>query len=301
MKQTPGSLRGPGSAPGQSARSTALGPRDLILCSGTLFGHPLRAKIRAAAENGYRGITLWPDDVTQAHSEGLSDADIRQLLADHDQIVVDMDPLLDWTPEAKPKPGEAAVAVTPEHEFYAIAEAFGARSLNVVQGFGKTLDLDRAAEDLAGVCDRARDHGLIVTIEFLPWSGIPNAAVALDLIRRTGRANATVLVDTWHWFRGGADLAMLKALPGEKVGSVQLNDAPAAATSNLMLESMMGRLMPGEGVIPIAEVVRVLDAIGATAPLGIEVFHESHARMNASEVARRAAETSRRVLALARD
>ncbi|MBY0400899.1 sugar phosphate isomerase/epimerase [Myxococcota bacterium] len=281
--------------------STApLGPRDLILCSGTLFGHPLRAKIRAAEAAGYQGITLWPDDVNQARSEGLSDADIRALLADHGQVVVDMDPLLDWTPQAKPRPGEAAVAVTPEAEFYAIAEAFGARSLNVVQGFGRTLDLDRAAEDLAGVCDRAREHGLIVTLEFLPWSGIPNAAVALDLVRRTGRANATVLVDSWHWFRGGADFAMLRALPGDKVGSVQLNDAPSSAAENLMMESMLARRMPGDGDIPIAEIVRVLDSIGSRAPIGVEVFHERHAQMDATEVARRAAEATRRVLAEAR-
>lgn len=281
-------------------KSTELGPRDLVLCSGTLFGHPLRSKIRAAAEAGYQGITIWPDDVTQARSEGLSDADIRALLADHGQVVVDMDPLLDWTPEAKPKPGEAAVAVTPEAEFYAIAEAFGARSINVVQGFGQRLDLDRAAEDLAGVCDRARDHGLIVTLEFLPWSGIPNAAVALDLVRRTGRANATVLVDTWHWFRGGADPALLRALPGDKVGSVQLNDAPRQVAENMMMESMLARRMPGDGDIPIADVVRILDAIGSKAPLGVEVFHERHAQMDATEVAKRAAEATRRVLAVAR-
>lgn len=277
-----------------------LGPRDLILCSGTLFGHPLRAKIRAAAEAGYQGITIWPDDVTQARSEGLSDADIRALLADHGQVVVDMDPLLDWTPQARPKPGEAAVSITPEAEFYAIAEAFGARSINVVQAFGTALDLDRAAEDLAGVCDRARDHGLIVTLEFLPWSGIPNAAVALDLVRRTGRPNATVLVDTWHWFRGGADPALLRALPGDKVGSVQLNDAPKRVAENMMMESMLARLMPGEGDIPIAEVVRILDEIGSQAPLGIEVFHERHAQMDATQVAKRAAEATRRVLAAAR-
>jgi sugar phosphate isomerase/epimerase len=277
-----------------------LDQHDLVLCSGTLLGHPLRAKIRAAADAGYAGITLWPDDVAQARAEGLSDADVRSLLADHDLVVVDMDPLLDWTPQARPKPGEALVAVTPEAEFYAIAEAFGARSLNVVQGFGTSLDLDRAAEDLAGVCDRAREHGLIVTVEFLPWSGIPNAAVALDLVRRCGRANATVLVDTWHWFRGGADLALLRALPGEKVGSVQLNDAPAAPAKNLMLESMQDRRMPGEGAIPIAEVVRTLDAIGSRAPIGVEVFHESHVRLDPSSVARRAAEATRHVLALAR-
>ena len=277
-----------------------LDQHDLILCSGTLFGHPLRAKIRAAAEAGYAGITLWPDDVTQAHGEGLSDADIRKLLADHDQLVVDMDPLLDWTPEAKPKPGEAAVAVTPEAGFYAIAEAFGARSINVVQGFGRTLDLDRAAEDLAGVCDRAREHGLVVTVEFLPWSGIPTAAVALDLVRRTGRPNATILVDTWHWFRGGADLAMLRSVPGSLVGSVQLNDAPRAPSENMMMESMLGRLMPGDGAIPIVEVVRALDQIGSRAPIGVEVFHETHASLDATDVARRAAEATRRVLALAR-
>jgi len=265
-----------------------------------LLGHPLRAKIRAAAEAGYAGITLWPEDVEQAHGEGLSDADIRSLLADYGQVVVDMDPLLDWTPEARPKPGEALVAVTPEAEFYAIAEAFGARSLNVVQGFGQSLDLDRAAEDLAGVCDRAREHGLVVTVEFLPWSGIPNAAVALDLVRRTGRANATVLVDTWHWFRGGADPALLRALPGDKIGSVQLNDAPRRAAENMMMESMLARLMPGDGDIPIAEVVRILDAIGSKAPMGVEVFHERHAQMDATDVARRAAEATRRVLATAR-
>ncbi len=278
----------------------ALDPHDLILCSGMLLGHPLRAKIRAAAEAGYAGITLWPDDVTQAHGEGLSDADIRKLLDDHGQVVVDMDPLLDWTPEARPKPGEAAVAVTPESEFYAIAEAFGARSLNVVQGFGQSLDLDRAAEDLAGVCDRAREHGLVVTVEFLPWSGIPNAAVALDLVRRTGRPNATILVDSWHWFRGGADLPMLRSVPGPLVGSVQLNDAPAAASENLMMESMLGRLMPGDGAIPLVEVVKTLDQIGSRAPIGVEVFHETHARLDAGDVARRAAEATRRVLALAR-
>lgn len=277
-----------------------LGPNDLVLCSGTLFGHPLRAKVRAAAEAGYRGITLWPDDVAQARSEGLSDADIRALLADHGQVVLDMDPLLDWTPQAKPKPGEAAVAITPEAEFYAIAEAFGARSLNVVQGFGSALDLDRAAEDLAGVCDRAARHGLFVTLEFLPWSGIPTAAVALDLVRRTGRSNATVLVDTWHWFRGGADLRLLETLPADRVGSVQLNDAPRAPADNLMLESMQARLDPGEGVIPIESVVRTLDAIGSRAPIGVEVFHASHAQQDPTAVAKRAAEATRSVLARAR-
>ena len=114
-----------------------------------------------------------------------------------------------------------------EEEFYIIAEGVGARSLNVAQGFGATLDFDRGAEALAGVCDRAREHGLLVTLEYLPWSGIPDAATALAIVERTGRANATLMIDTWHTFRGPTDEAQLERIPGARIGSVQLNDAPA--------------------------------------------------------------------------
>ena len=215
-----------------------LDARDLVFCSGTLLTGSFRQMVEAAVAGGYRALTLWPQDVDRAHAEGLSDADLAKILADHDLVVADLDPLLGWTPEAVPKPGEAVFGVPEEAEFYAIAEALGARSLNVAQGFGASLDLDRAAEDLAGVCDRAAEHGLLVTVEFLPWSGIPDAATALDLVERTGKDNATVLVDTWHWFRGGADFAQLRALPGNKVGSVQLNDASSEAWDDVQSETL---------------------------------------------------------------
>lgn len=277
-----------------------LGAGDLVLCSGTLLTHGLREMAAAAEAGGYRAITLWPEDVRGARAGGLSDADIRRLLADHGLVVADLDPLLDWTAEALPQAGQAKIPLAPEDEFYAIAEAFGARSLNVAQGFGSQLDLDVAAEDLAGVCERAALHGLLVTVEFTPWSGIPNAAVALDLVERTGCANATVLVDSWHWFRGGADLEMLRRIPGQRIGSVQLNDAPRLARDDVIVETMQHRLMPGDGAIPLTEVIRVLDEVGSTAPIGVEVFNASHGDRPAEAVAIEAAQATRKILADAR-
>jgi sugar phosphate isomerase/epimerase len=277
-----------------------LGPNDLVFCSGTLLTGSLQQMVEAAVAGDYKGITLWPQDVQGAHAAGLSDADIRRLLADNGLVVADLDPLLGWTEQALPRPGEALFELAAEEEFYAIAEALGARSLNVAQGFRDELDLDRAAEDLAGVCDRAAEHGLLVTIEFLPWSGIPDATVALDLATRTGRKNATVMVDTWHWFRSGADLETLRALPAARVGSTQLNDAPSEAWDDLPDESIKARLAPGEGMIPIADVVRVLDEIGSQAPIGVEVFNVRHESMPPAEVGRYTAEATRKVLAEAR-
>ena len=274
-----------------------LGPDDLVLCSGTLRRASLAEKCAAAVAGGFGALTLWPEDVARARSEGLALADVRRLITDHGLEVADLDPLLRWLPDEVIPPGIPAAT---EGEFYAIADGVGARSLNVAQGFGARVDVDRAAEALAGVCDRAREHGLLVTLEYLPWSGIPDARTALAIVERAGRANATLMIDTWHSFRGATDGAQLEALPGARVGSVQLNDAPAQPAANLVTETLEARLLPGEGAIPIVRWLRILDRIGSRAPLGVEVFSRALDALPPVEVGRRCGAAARTVIAAAR-
>jgi sugar phosphate isomerase/epimerase len=274
-----------------------LGPDDLVLCSGTLRRASLAEKCAAAVAGGFRALTLWPGDVERARADGFRLAEVRQLIADHGLAVADLDPLLCWLPGETIPPGVPAAT---EDEFYAIAEGVGARSLNVAQGFGARVDLDRAAEALAGVCDRAREHGLLVTLEYLPWSGIPDARTALAIVERTGRANAALMIDTWHSFRGPTDDAQLAALPGARIGSVQLNDAPATPAADLVAETLSARLLPGAGAIPLVRWLRILAASGSRAPLGVEVFSDALDALPPLEVGRRCGAAARAVLAAAR-
>src|SRR5206468_2791335 len=145
-----------------------------------------------------------------------------------------------------------------------------------------------AAEALRGVCERAAAHGLLVTLEFLPWSGIPDAATALEIVRRSDHPAATVMVDTWHQFRGSGDMSQLRAIPGAKVGSVQINDAPLRPGADLVQESLEGRLLPGEGEMPLLEMLAILDEIGARAPIGVEVFSKALDALPPIEVGPRA-------------
>ena len=268
---------------------------ELVLCSGTLRNASLAQKCAAAVAGGFGAITLWPSDVTRAKSEGLDLGDVKRMIADHGLALLDLDALLSWLPGEQAPPGFAS-----EAEFYEIADALGARSLNVVQGFGTSVDVDRAAEALAGVCDRAAEHGLLVTLEYLPWSGIADAATALAIVERSGRANATLLFDTWHTFRGPTDQAQLEKIPAARIGSVQINDAPAEPTGDLIAETLSGRLLPGEGAIPLVRWLRWLDAIGVRAPIGVEVFSSALDALPPVEVGRRCGETARAVIAAAR-
>jgi len=277
-----------------------LGPEHLVFNTTNILGGGIREIVAAAVAGEYDAISIWPQDVDRARAEGLDLRDIRRLLDDHGLVVSDVDPLLSWSDLVLPKPGEAMIELAPEEVFYEIGEALDARSINVVHGFGASLDLDRAAADLARVCRRAKEHGLLVTFEFLPWSGVPDVTVCLDLLNRTGCDNATIMFDSWHWFRGARDLDALRAIPGERIGSTQWNDAPEQASDNLPAESMQARLSPGEGVIPLVDLVRTLDEIGSRAPIGVEVINERHEKMDPAEVGRYTAADMRRVLAEAR-
>jgi sugar phosphate isomerase/epimerase len=281
-------------------RGEVLGPYDLVLCSGTLIRHGIPEMVQAAAAGGFRGISVWPQDYRRARAEGWSDADLRRLIADHGLEVTDLDALLTWLPEEVDLARRfAQIEVADEAEFFRLAEALGGRTLNVVQGFGTSVDVDHAAEALAGLCDRAALRGLLVTLEFLPWSGIPDAATAWEIVRRSGRRNAALMLDSWHLFRSGGDERSLRGIPGARIGGVQINDAPAEGPGDAE-ESMQARLLPGEGDIPLTRILRALREMGVEAPTGVEVFSAELALLPPEEIGRRAGAAGRRALERAR-
>ena len=69
---------------------------------------------------------------------------------------------------------------------------------------------------------------------------------------------------------------------------------------NIVEETLHRRLLPGDGDADVAELIRVLDAGGCTAPLGVEVFSDDLGAQPPEDIAKRSAEATRQVLARAR-
>ena len=102
-----------------------------VLCAGTLPGTGFRERVACARSAGYAAITLFPEHYLDAQRrEGLSPADMRQLLLDHDLKVATVDPLLDWFG------GEPSRA---EQLLYEMADALGAPALNAAPAFAPDL------------------------------------------------------------------------------------------------------------------------------------------------------------------
>jgi sugar phosphate isomerase/epimerase len=279
----------------------ALGFGDLVLCAGTVPFSSLQERVVAAAEAGFAALSLFPHDYQRARASGLSDADLRGLLRDHDIRVAEIDPLLSWMPSDAAGAGvnEAgrAFLATGEDEFYAIADALGARSINAALADPRPVELDVVADAFGTLCDRAAAHGLFVTLEFLPWTTIRDAATAASVAIRAGRANGGVMLDAWHHFRSGAGIA---SIPAALVLGIQINDAPAQAEADLIDETLHRRLAPGEGEIDLAGLLRHLAAGGCTAPIGVEVFSDASAAAPLRDTTQRMADAARRILAASR-
>ncbi len=282
-----------------------LDQRDLVLCSGTALRVPWLERLAPARAAGYSALSIQPGEVLQLRAAGIADAELRQRVADAGLAIAELDAITTWLPGHTPPACFGAQAVramqgfTPER-LVPMAAAVAARSLTIVEFYGAQVDLDAAAEAFAKACDLAAESGLLVHLEFLPWAGIPDLRSGFEVVRRAGRKNGGLLVDSWHLFRSGSTLEELRRIPGESVMSVQLDDAPAEPEVDLSDETQHRRLLPGEGSFDLVGLIRALDDIGSRAPLGVEVFSDRLAEQPIGEIARATAEATRRVVARAR-
>ncbi|NND67957.1 MAG: sugar phosphate isomerase/epimerase, partial [Halioglobus sp.] len=136
------------------------------------------------------------------------------------------------------------------------------------------------------LCDRAAAEDLRVSLEFMPFTGITDLAVALRIVSAAGRDNGGIMLDFWHHHRAGGSGSDLLQAPGSKIFAVQLDDALAEPMADVMEETLNHRLLPGQGCIDLAGYMAALLTIGANPVYDVEVFNDALRSESAPERAR---------------
>ena len=171
----------------------------------------------------------------------------------------------------------------------ACAAELGARHLLVVS---QDPDPRRSARTFAAVADAAAVHGVRAVLEFMVFSAVRTIADAWAILEASERPDAGLLVDPLHLARSGgspADVAALAAAHPARFPYAQLCDAPATAPGTesrvLFTEAVEDRLLPGEGGLPLRELIAGLPA---GVPLSVETPTRALAAAPPAERARRA-------------
>jgi len=115
----------------------------------------------------------------------------------------------------------------------------------------------------------AAERGIGTTIEMAPGMTIGDPATVLAAIEHVGRPDLRLTVDTMHWARAGCGAVELAELGPEKIGYVQLSDTTLKRrVKSYMEEAMYERMAPGDGELPLAE---ILAAVPADVVVGLEI------------------------------
>jgi sugar phosphate isomerase/epimerase len=171
--------------------------------------------------------------------------------------------------------------------FLEVSARLGARHVLVMSAEPEEA---RTLERFGELCDRAAAYGLHVGLEFAIYTGVRTLAHAAELIARSGRTNASALIDALHFSRSGGVPADVSKIDPSLFRYAQICDAgpdmPAPTdTPALIREARTGRLLPGEGVLPLEELVA---ALPPDIPLAVEAPCRATAHLPALERARRA-------------
>jgi sugar phosphate isomerase/epimerase len=148
----------------------------------------------------------------------------------------------------------------------------------------------RTLERFGELCDRAATYGLTVGLEFAIYTGVRTLSHAAEMLTRAKRPNASIIIDALHFSRSGGLPAHVKTIDPSLLRYAQICDAgpdmPAPTdTPSLIREARTGRLLPGEGVLPLKDLVA---ALPAGVPLTIEAPCRATAHLPALERAKRA-------------
>ena len=126
---------------------------------------------------------------------------------------------------------------------------------------GDDADWARLIANFAALCDLAASFGLRVDLEFMRWRVVGSLEQAASVIARADRPNGAVLLDALHLSRSGGAPAQLQDLPLGIIHAAQLCDARASqprTNAEVIAEAREGRLPPGEGELPLAELLCAL-------------------------------------------
>jgi 2-keto-myo-inositol isomerase len=262
-------------------------PFRYSLNTSTLRGHglPLVEVLEIAAEAGYQGVEPWIDELDRYVAEGGALPELGRRIADLGLTVENAIGFFEWIVD-DPQRREAGLAEA-QRNMDQVA-AIGGKRL-AAPPFGATeqtdLDLLAAAERYAAVLALGEQTGVTPILEVWGFSRtLSRLGEAMLVAIESGCADACLLLDVYHLYKGGSGFAGLPLLQGAAVALFHVNDYPAGFERAAITDA--DRVYPGDGIAPLAELVQILRRIGYAGPLSLELFNKEYYAQDPRVVAR---------------
>ncbi len=231
-------------------------------------------RVKTAKAAGFDGIGLRAETYMLAVKQGYSDERMLEILAENEIKITEVEYITLWADPNKTKETpETLLQQFKEQTIYHMARLFGVGHINC--GLMEKYPAEVHIQAFKELCSRAKE--LIIGLEFMPYSGVPDLASAWNIVKKADCANGMLILDTWHWARANMTAADLEGVPADKIVSIQICDVLERRYPETILreESMHDRLCPGTGWGDTVGFLKALKAHGVKPRvIGTEVISD---------------------------
>jgi sugar phosphate isomerase/epimerase len=282
---------------GGSRAGAAVAPRPITsattcrfrycLNTSTIRGQKLglEKEVEVAAEAGYDAVEPWVQGV-QAYAKGGGDLrDLRKRITDFGLTVESAITFPRWAVDDDAVRAQAVAQVRREMDL--LAQIGGKRIAAPPAGVTNEpgLDLMKTAERYRTLLELGDETGVVPALEL--WGPSKNlhrlgqvAFVAIE----SGHPKACLLPDVYHIYKGGSDFHGLKLLGANAISVLHLNDYPADPPRDRIGDR--DRVMPGDGIAPLTQILNDLRANNSDLVLSLELFSPAYWEKDPLEVAK---------------
>ncbi len=241
----------------------------------------LNEKLEAIAAAGFKGVEIFENDLLSFSG---TTADVRQMVEGLGLKTVTFQPFRDF--EGMPEPQRSRVFARAERKFDTMQQ-LGCDLLLVCSNISPDSlgGIDRAAEDLHELGERAAKRGLRVGFEALAWGRhINDHRDAWEVVRRADHPAIGLVLDSFHTLVRNIDLKSIRSIPKDRIFLVQIADAPRLEMDYLSW-SRHFRCLPGQGDLPVLDFMQALQATGFDGLISLEIFNDQFRAGSARMVA----------------
>ena len=275
----------------ESAESTVETPpaRPFRLClnTATIRGHklPITEEVELAAKAGYDGIEPWMDGIMRYVEAGGSLPDLGKRIADLGLLVESAIGFPNWGVDDPRKRADGLDQMRRDMEL--VRTIGGKRIAAPPAGLWNAdpVDLRALGERYRVVLELGEEMGVLPQLEI--WGAsktLGKLSEAIFVAVEAGRPDACLLLDAYHLYRGGGGFDGLRLINGAAMHVFHINDYPAEPEREQLKDS--DRLLPGDGICPLPDVLRTLHATGFRGALSLEIFNRDLWQQNPLDAAK---------------
>jgi sugar phosphate isomerase/epimerase len=246
-------------------------------------------EIDVAADAGYQAIEPWINEIQAYAERGGSLPDLKKRIADRGLTVESAIGFAEWIVDDESRRTKGLEQARRDMDL--VQQIGGKRIAAPAAGATdvETTDYLKVAERYRALLALGDHIGVVPQVEVWGFSKtLTRLGQAVMVAIESGHPQACVLPDVYHLYKGGSSFEGLKLLRGSSMHVFHMNDYPDKPPRPAIKDS--DRVYPGDGVAPLAGILKTLREIGFSGYFSIELFNPTYWQQDPHLVARTALE-----------